>query len=440
LKQSSTGWLAPAQGFAGNLLKGLFVFEIFMLGVQALLFHQDLQQLFASLAFKTFVACFFIYLISNAGTLFPAILSSFQLAGQNIGTGDQSLFNIFAQGDNAAALFFCAAMSSHEGDLQGEAIQVDPLTICGKFNVGSGNLACSIGAGIGHLSFEFYAQLLGLLVIASMGLIFLSLMMLMSEAYIVMFAGAIFLGFSATRFTLPFSQGYLSYMFNVGARLFTFWIVIAIEQVLLLPMLQSAGIDLVKAGAVKFGLGAEMLLVPAAVAVAQIMSIAALAWFLPRNVGRFVSGRSPLAALKSISNSLNASAQLAAARPSGHIAPAISYQTSTAQAASQPAEVVRKNTSEQEMASVVHAQAPPPLSMSTPVRAAAQMQAAGASSSGAATSISSPGFSADLIRPSAASSTRSEALDFNTILTSAGTSRRSTIGQNASLDADDIDV
>jgi hypothetical protein len=438
LKQSSAGWLAPAQGFAGNLLKGLFVFEIFMLGLQAMLFHQDLQQLFASLAFKTFVAGFFIYLISNAGSLFPAILSSFQIAGQNIGTGDQTLFNIFAQGDNAAALFFCAAMSSHKGDVLGESIQVDPLTICGKFNVGSGNLACSIGAGIGHLSFEFYAQFLGLLIIASLGIIFLSLMMLMSEAYIVMFAGAIFLGFSATRFTMPFAQGYLSYMFNVGARLFTFWIVIAIEQVLLLPMLQSAGFDLVKAGAVKFGLGAEMLLVPASVAVAQIMSIAALAWFLPRNVGRFVSGRSPLAAIKSISSSLNASAQLAVERSSGHSAPAISHQSMAGQAASQPPEVVRKSASEQEMSSVVHAPTPQPLSVSTPIRAAAHTQSV---TSSAATSISSPGFSADLIRPSSASSGHSETLDFNTILSSSAASRRSTLGQRTqgpSGDADDM--
>ena len=259
-------------------------------------------------------------------------------------------------------------------------------------------MACSVGAGIGHITFEFYVQILGMLIIVAMGIIFLSLVMLMSEAYIVMFAGALFLGFATSRFTMPFAQGYLSYMVNVGARLFTFWIVVAIEQVLLMPMLQSTGKDLIQAGAIKFGLGAEMLLAPASIAVAQIMAIAALTWFLPKTVGKFVSGRSPLSSLKSISQSLSNSPQAGTASVSvsgGNAAPAITHRSVQAKSLQQSSETLRRSVAEdQEMAAPVRPPMEPTLSMSAPAGRAS-----------AASSISSPGFSSDLIRPSSRSTT-----------------------------------
>jgi hypothetical protein len=288
IQNVSTGWLNPATGFASALFKTLFIFEIFMVGLQAILFRDNIMHLFSTYTFKVFVACFFIYLMANAATIFAPILASFQIAGQTLGQSSvQSLFTIFAQGTSAAALFFCAAMASHIQDMTAG-------NGCGAFTAGTGNVGCAITESLGHLTFEFFSQGLGMVIIGAMGIMFLSYALITAEMFIAMTAGALFLGLSSTRFTLPFTQGYLGYMLNVGVKQFTFWVLVAVEQIFLVPQLLSAGVGLIGAANVPHGTGAEMFLVPATVSVVQILATAALTWFLPTITGRFISGESPV--------------------------------------------------------------------------------------------------------------------------------------------------
>jgi TrbL/VirB6 plasmid conjugal transfer protein len=299
-------WMLPAQNFASMTFKTLFVFEIFMIGLQGILFRDDLAHFFSSFAFKTFLATFFIYLTANAPTILPAVEKSFRIAGQDIAAGSggpggepQSgkigLLNMYKQADDAAELFFCAAMASHIDDLF-SGLEYGSFTN-GALAVGTANIGQVINAAIGHITFEFIVQALGMLVIAGAGIMALSLSLYTVESYIVMFAGAFFLGLSSFRYTLPYTMGYLNYTAAVGVKLFTYWILIAIESVALMPILQRAGIGLINAASIQYGeqpgrAGQEMYLLSASVDVAQILGMAALTWFLPGIVARFICGRS----------------------------------------------------------------------------------------------------------------------------------------------------
>jgi len=171
---------------------------------------------------------------------------------------------------------------------------------------GNGDYGYTFQGAIGHITFEFIVQGLGMLVIAGTGIMFLSLALITAESYISMFAGVFFMGFALTRYTMPLTQGYLAYTLNVGVKMLTYWILIAIETNVLLPVLNRAGVGLINAASIQFGARAaqsqELYLIYASVDVAQILAMGALTWFIPNAMGRFVSNRNSIPAINVITN------------------------------------------------------------------------------------------------------------------------------------------
>jgi hypothetical protein len=308
-------WAPQAQAISSKLFSALFGFEVFLIGLQALLHRQDITHFISTFAFKIFVVTFFLYLIANAPSVFPKVFGSFQIAGQSIAKAGNTeawgLYDMYKQADVASALFFCAAMASHIEDQQ-TSLEFGTFGTPGP--PGSGDLGHMFEGTIGHITFEFLVQILGMLVLAGAGIMFLSLALMTAESYITMFAGVFLLGFSSMRFTLPFTQGYLSYAVNVGTKMFTFWILIAVESSILYPVLLRAGTQLINASYIQFGAQAaqsqELYLIGASVDVAQIVLFSALTWFLPNAMGRFISNRNSSSAINVI-NAMARSIKLA---------------------------------------------------------------------------------------------------------------------------------
>jgi len=296
-------WLPRAQNMAHTLFMLLFTIEIFMLGLYAVLNGQGIANLISSFAFKTFILTFFIYLMSNAPTILPAIINSFKIAGQTTGvSATKNLMDMYHQADSAAELYFCAAMASHIDDQQ-TALQ---FGFFGNSPPGNGDYVHTFQGAVGHITFEFLVQGLGMLVIAGTGIMFLSLALITTESYITMFAGVFFIGLASTRFTLPFAQGYLAYTLNVGVKMFTYWILIAVESDILLPLLTRAGQGLIQAASIQFGAQAaqsqELYLVYASVDGVQILAMGGLTWILPSAMGRYVTDRNGASVINAITS------------------------------------------------------------------------------------------------------------------------------------------
>src|SRR6202040_1705231 len=58
------------------------------------------------------------------------------------------------------------------------------------------------------------------------------LMVTLIESYIVISAGLFFLGFSGSRWTLPFSEKYVAYAVSVGIKLFMLYLIVGLGQTL----------------------------------------------------------------------------------------------------------------------------------------------------------------------------------------------------------------
>jgi hypothetical protein len=159
---------------------------------------------------------------------------------------------------------------------------------------------------------------------------------------------------------LPFTQGYLAYSVNVGVKLLTMWLLLAVNSAVLLPILKTAGTRLIEAASIQFGAQSgqseEFYLVSAAVDVTQMLAMAGLMWFLPNVMARFVSKRNSASAINVITglaSSLKGSS-LAVAGPSNSMLPG---PVSPAQLFQGPMHVT---PSKEHMTSIVQPAAAPP--------------------------------------------------------------------------------
>jgi type IV secretion system protein TrbL len=300
---TSTGnvWFNRAKDLALKTFGLLFVIEIFMFGLQFTLMKdkENLGEIFASLSFKVLSAGFFIYLISNADTIFFAVIQSFQKAGQSIAQTDQkSLEDVLRQGFIAGGLYFGAAAV-------GQALDQAISFAAGIEVLGNGDLGAALAAMGGHTLFSNICVGFGLLIMMSMMIIMMTQAMIVAEAAIVMTAGVFFLGFAGTRFTMPYTQGYLSYAVQVGAKLFTFWLIIGILKPMLDPIVH-ASIYAMAGAVIPFGFGSLAFLIPSAITVFQCMMLAALAWGVPNFAAGFLNGTSALNAGQVLTSSVGA--------------------------------------------------------------------------------------------------------------------------------------
>ena len=309
ISAQADGFFATAQGWAQGLFTGLFVIELTILGVQGILFRDNLAEFMASFGLKVFAAGFFMWLIVNAQTFLVPIRDGFKHAGQSLGgSGDATPFALAGEGLLAATGFYTASMIGHSSDYAYSWIPDIYGVLTGI--VGQTGLGSSYAQG--HQTFGLMMQGIGLMMIMASAGVIIQTALVTIESAIVMGAGVMFLGFSGTRFTMPFSQGYLQYAINVGVKLFTLYIVVGLCQNLMPGILAASAITMAL-GLVPAGLGSEMAVPVAAWAAMQMMVVSALVWAIPNFAGSFLSGTSSLGAgaiMGQFSNALQSMQQM----------------------------------------------------------------------------------------------------------------------------------
>jgi TrbL/VirB6 plasmid conjugal transfer protein len=225
-----SGWLPTLQGMARNLFGALFVIELFMIGFQTILFRDNLGELISGVTFKVFAAGFFIWVMTDSSYLFSQIIGSFRQAGQMAsGTSGSTLSTLYKEEVAAVLLYATGWVAAVTGGVASAPLCQD-------------STACVSAVGMLAQMSAYLCGAMVILIFSSLMLLSLTYIMITIETFIVMCGGVLFVGFAGSRFTMPFSQGYLRYAVNVGMKIYVFWLVIAIAASLMPGIIANAGI------------------------------------------------------------------------------------------------------------------------------------------------------------------------------------------------------
>jgi len=213
---------------------------------------------------------FFYALLINQSTWFPAIINSFVQIGQQAGgvSGYLNPSSILWTGVQISGAILAACLpSASAGATAGGIVGV---------------LVPGAGAALTAASLipALVALFCALLIFLAYVVITLTFIMATVESYVVMSAGLIFLGFGASRWTVPYTERYISLVVSTGVRLMVLYMIIGLGQTLSNTWVQEASqIALSTAGLQSlFGL------------LASVIVFMALAWQVPKLAGSILQG------------------------------------------------------------------------------------------------------------------------------------------------------
>src|SRR5271156_675160 len=189
-------YMAIMQPFAEKIFFGLVLIEIVITCVHFLTDQEDPTRLLAEFVKKSLAFGFLYAMIVNAPMWFSAIIQGFQqIGGQAAGIPDLSPSTVF---NNGLAMF---------------------QTIYRGF----GSL------GWFHLTIaSLIALVAGLIMFLSFALIAGQMLLALSEAYIGVGGGVLILGFSGSRWTIKFAEGFLGWIVGVGIKVFFLYLMVGI--------------------------------------------------------------------------------------------------------------------------------------------------------------------------------------------------------------------
>ena len=269
-KNATTTWVSTAFGYA-NKLFGLLAFIDFTWAMIVLFLEgQELQGWIAGFLKKFMTISFFYALLINQSTWFPAIINSFVQIGQQAGgvsgylnPSDILWTGVQISGAILAACLPSAATSAAVGGVVGVLVP----------GAGAALTAASLIPAL-------VALFCALLIFLAYVVITLTFIMATVESYVVMSAGLIFLGFGASRWTVPYTERYISLVVSTGVRLMVLYMIIGLGQTLSNTWVQQASqIPLSTAGLqALFGL------------LASVIVFMALAWQVPKLAGSILQG------------------------------------------------------------------------------------------------------------------------------------------------------
>ena len=269
-KNATTTWVSTAFGYA-NKLFGLLAFIDFTWAMIVLFLEgQELQGWIAGFLKKFMTISFFYALLINQSTWFPAIINSFVQIGQQAGgvsgylnPSDILWTGVQISGSILAACIPNAAAGATAGGILGIIVP----------GAGAALTAASLIPAL-------VALFCALLIFLAYVVITLTFIMATVESYVVMSAGLIFLGFGASRWTVPYTERYISLVVSTGVRLMVLYMIIGLGQTLSNTWVQEASqLPLSTAGLQSlFGL------------LASVIVFMALAWQVPKLAGSILQG------------------------------------------------------------------------------------------------------------------------------------------------------
>jgi type IV secretion system protein TrbL len=269
-KNATTTWVSTAFGYANKLFGLLAVIDFTWAMIVLFLERQELQGWIAGFLKKFMTISFFYALLINQSTWFPAIINSFVQIGQQAGgvSGYLNPSSILWTGVQISGAILAACLpNAASGTTAGG--------ILGVIVPGAG-AALTAASLIPALVALFCA----LLIFLAYVVITLTFIMATVESYVVMSAGLIFLGFGASRWTVPYTERYISLVVSTGVRLMVLYMIIGLGQTLSNTWVQEASqIALSTAGLQSlFGL------------LASVIVFMALAWQVPKLAGSVLQG------------------------------------------------------------------------------------------------------------------------------------------------------
>jgi type IV secretion system protein TrbL len=189
-------YMAIMQPFAEKIFLGLVLIEIIITCVHFLTDQDEPTRLFAELVKKSLALGFLYAMIVNAPIWFSAIIHGFQqIGGQAAGIPDLSPSTVF---NNGLAMF----QTIYRG-----------FGSLGWFHV---TIAALIALVAGLIMFLSFALIAGQMLLA------------LSEAYIGVGGGVLILGFSGSRWTIKFAEGFLGWIAGVGIKIFFLYLLVGV--------------------------------------------------------------------------------------------------------------------------------------------------------------------------------------------------------------------
>ena len=269
-KNATTTWVSTAFGYANKLFGLLAVIDFTWAMIVLFLERHELEGWIAGFLKKLMTISFFYALLINQSTWFPAIINSFVQIGQQAGgvSGYLNPSSILWTGVQISGALLAACLPSASAG----------ATVGGVVGV----LVPGAGAALTAASLipALVALFCALLIFLAYVVITLTFIMATVESYVVMSAGLIFLGFGASRWTVPYTERYISLVVSTGVRLMVLYMIIGLGQTLSNTWVQEASqIALSTAGLQSlFGL------------LASVIVFMALAWQVPKFAGSVLQG------------------------------------------------------------------------------------------------------------------------------------------------------
>jgi hypothetical protein len=291
------GMFTAAQKLGKELFLWIFLIEIAVFGYHMVLNRDNLAELFSSLAMKMLGFSFFAFLIFNFGIV-GQVINGFQSAATTIsgtapGSASQLIGNMLS---NAGLVMgFASAAEAEDSGLA----DVDGIMV-----LGSGDPGAAIASTLGHEIFEPCVMgIAGMEILGAFAIAFQNIL-LQIEIAIVTSVGIFFLAFSTSRYTSQYSQGVLSYMFNVGAKVIAFQIFIAIAINLSNTQSLIDTVSLGTAAVIPEGFGSLALLFGATVGGFSALLIGVLANAVPGIASSFMTGATTVSGQAALSHAI----------------------------------------------------------------------------------------------------------------------------------------
>jgi type IV secretion system protein TrbL len=269
-KNATTTWVSTSFGYANKLFGLLAVIDFTWAMIVLFLERHELEGWIAGFLKKFMTISFFYALLINQSTWFPAIINSFVQIGQQAGgvSGYLNPSSILWTGVQISGAILAACLPSATAS----------ATVGGVVGV----LVPGAGAALTAASLipALVALFCALLIFLAYVVITLTFIMATVESYVVMSAGLIFLGFGASRWTVPYTERYISLVVSTGVRLMVLYMIIGLGQTLSNTWVQEASqIALSTAGLQSlFGL------------LASVIVFMALAWQVPKLASSVLQG------------------------------------------------------------------------------------------------------------------------------------------------------
>jgi type IV secretion system protein TrbL len=269
-KNATTTWVSTSFGYANKLFGLLAVIDFTWAMIVLFLERHEIEGWIAGFLKKFMTISFFYALLINQSTWFPAIINSFVQIGQQAGgvSGYLNPSTILWTGVQISGAILAASLpSASAGSTAGGIVGV---------------LVPGAGAALTAASLipALVALFCALLIFLAYVVITLTFIMATVESYVVMSAGLIFLGFGASRWTVPYTERYISLVVSTGVRLMVLYMIIGLGQTLSNTWVQEASqIALSTAGLQSlFGL------------LASVIVFMALAWQVPKLASSILQG------------------------------------------------------------------------------------------------------------------------------------------------------